>query len=167
MQVVDSFDLSVLLVGSKFGAMLDMLMDRVGTMTLISCLCVYYPNYLFYLQMSIAIDIASHWLHVHTSIAGGSTSHKAIDLDQNPILHIYYTNRKVLFGVCACNELFYSTLYLCYHTVGPFGIFKQIAYITAPVAILKTLLNLLHLYTASYNLASLDVKDRKDRKVSS
>lgn len=49
----------------------------------------------------------------------GKTSHKFIDMNENPIMHIYYTNRTVLGFMCLFNELFYAALYLLYFTPGP------------------------------------------------
>ena len=53
------------------------------------------------------------------TILQGKTSHKYIDMNENPIMHIYYTNRLVLGFMCLFNELFYATLYLLYFTPGP------------------------------------------------
>lgn len=49
----------------------------------------------------------------------GKTSHKFIDMSENPIMRLYYTNRIVLFFMCAGNEAFYAGLYLLYFTEGP------------------------------------------------
>lgn len=56
---------------------------------------------------------------VSRTILQGKTSHKYIDMNENPIMHIYYTNRMVLGFMCLFNELFYATLYLLYFTPGP------------------------------------------------
>lgn len=55
------------------------------------------------------------------SLLQGKTSHKFIDMSENPIMHLYYTSKPVLFGMCAGNEAFYAALYLLYFTEGPFG----------------------------------------------
>jgi len=55
-----------MLVASLFGAMLDMLTDRCATACLLMTLAMFYPQYAFWFQMSTALDIASHWLHLHT-----------------------------------------------------------------------------------------------------
>lgn len=49
----------------------------------------------------------------------GKTSHKFIDMSGNPIMRLYYTNRIVLFFMCAGNEAFYAGLYLLHFTEGP------------------------------------------------
>uniref|UniRef100_A0A336KH25 CDP-diacylglycerol--inositol 3-phosphatidyltransferase n=1 Tax=Culicoides sonorensis TaxID=179676 RepID=A0A336KH25_CULSO len=81
---------------SKFGAMLDQLTDRCGTMGLLVTLCTFYPKYMFIFQLSITIDIACHWLYLHSSTLQGKTSHKFIDLSGNPIMKIYYESKIVL-----------------------------------------------------------------------
>ncbi|EFO88000.1 hypothetical protein CRE_05119 [Caenorhabditis remanei] len=59
---------------SRFGAMLDQLTHRCGTLSLVMALCKFFPDHLFLLQLSAVIDIASHWLHIHaTDLSGAST----------------------------------------------------------------------------------------------
>lgn len=53
------------------------------------------------------------------SLLQGKTSHKFVDMSENPIMHLYYTNRTVLFCMCAGNEAFYAALYLLHFTEGP------------------------------------------------
>lgn len=59
------------------------------------------------------------------TILQGKTSHKFIDMGENPIMHIYYTNRTVLGFMCLFNELFYAALYLVYFTPGPLSEYKE------------------------------------------
>ena len=80
-----------------------------------------YPSYLFWFQLSVTIDIASHWIHGQVSLMSGKTSHKTIDLNENPILRLYYTSRPVLFTMCFANEMFYVALYMLYFYEGPAG----------------------------------------------
>ena len=51
---------------TKFGGMLDQLTDRIGTMCLLATLCMFYPSYSFWFQLSMAIDISCHWIYLHT-----------------------------------------------------------------------------------------------------
>ena len=60
----------------------------------------------------MGLDIVAHWLHCHVTLEQGKGSHKSFGPDSNPILRIYYTNRTVLFLMCAGNELFYRFLAL-------------------------------------------------------
>eukprot|EP00095_Tigriopus_kingsejongensis_P005885 maker-scaffold38_size502422-snap-gene-4.29 protein:Tk05885 transcript:maker-scaffold38_size502422-snap-gene-4.29-mRNA-1 annotation:"cdp-diacylglycerol--inositol 3-phosphatidyltransferase" len=95
---------------TKFGAMLDMLTDRCATMALLATLCTFYPTWTIFFQLSMIIDVSCHWIHLHASLLQGATSHKFVSADGNPIMHIYYNSRPVLFGMCAGNELFYCML---------------------------------------------------------
>ena len=82
--------------GTKFGAMLDMLTDRCATMCLCVVLAIFYPKWAILFQLSMSLDIASHWLHMHVSQMKGSSSHKSIDLSGNPIERLYYTSRVII-----------------------------------------------------------------------
>lgn len=52
------------ILGTKFGAMLDQLTDRCGTMGLLVTLSYFYPAYMFLFQLSMAIDVSCHWLYM-------------------------------------------------------------------------------------------------------
>ncbi|XP_038217497.1 CDP-diacylglycerol--inositol 3-phosphatidyltransferase [Zerene cesonia] len=149
---------------TKFGAMLDQLTDRAGTAGLLMTLATFYPKYTFWFQISMIIDITCHWIFLHASILQGKTSHKFIDMSENPIMHVYYTNKTVLFCMCAGNEAFYAALYVSYFytglTIFGIGIFPMIAVLSAPVALVKTLISVLHAIVASINLATIDNQER-------
>lgn len=49
-------------------------------------------------------------------------------------------------------------------TVGSVGLFRMGLWITAPVALLKSLINVIHLVTAARNMAALDAADRAKKK---
>ncbi|XP_029414926.1 CDP-diacylglycerol--inositol 3-phosphatidyltransferase isoform X2 [Nannospalax galili] len=99
--LLDAFDghaARALNQGTRFGAMLDMLTDRCATMCLLVNLALLYPRATLLFQLSMSLDVASHWLHLHSSVVRGSESHKMIDLSGNPVLQIYYTSRLALWG---------------------------------------------------------------------
>ncbi|KAF6206354.1 hypothetical protein GE061_017587 [Apolygus lucorum] len=151
---------------TKFGAMLDQLTDRCGTTGLILTLANFYPKYTFWFQLSIVIDIACHWFFLHTSLLQGKSSHKFHDLNENPIMAIYY-QKGPLFFMCAGNEAFYASLYILHFAEGPLirgiGLFRAVAYITFPIAIVKTLLSLVHGYVASINISLVDKTERQKK----
>ncbi|XP_063602331.1 CDP-diacylglycerol--inositol 3-phosphatidyltransferase-like [Penaeus indicus] len=166
---LDAFDghaARLLNQGTKFGAMLDQLTDRCGTMCLLVTLSHFYPDYMFFFQLSMAIDIACHWLHLHTTVMAGRTSHKSQEANTNPILRIYYTSRTVLFFMCAGNELFYASLYLLHFTEGPIiagmGLWRALSFGLLPVAILKLVLALMQGYEAAIALGGIDVRERQE-----
>ncbi|XP_014484215.1 PREDICTED: CDP-diacylglycerol--inositol 3-phosphatidyltransferase [Dinoponera quadriceps] len=152
---------------TKFGAILDQLTDRISTMCLMATLCQFYPVYAFWFLLSMTIDIACHWIYMHTTHLQGKTSHKFVDMSENPIMRLYYTNRTVLFFMCAGNEAFYACLYLLKFTEGPIlagiGLYRLLAYLSAPVALAKAAISLLHGYVSCVNLAIIDVKERQER----
>ncbi|KAL4711891.1 hypothetical protein ACJJTC_006060 [Scirpophaga incertulas] len=149
---------------TKFGAMLDQLTDRAGTACLMMTLATFYPQYTFWLQLSMAIDITGHWLYLHTSLLQGKASHKYIDMSGNPIMRLYYTNKNVLFFMCAGNEAFYAALYVMNFYTGPIvmgiGLYKLIMLVSLPVAVVKTFITVLHMVVASLNLATIDINER-------
>lgn len=104
---------------TRFGAILDQLTDRVGTLALLMVLCTLYPQYMLLFQLSAILDIASHWMYVWVTCLQGRVSHKFIDPAANPILSVYYTSRPLLFFMCAMNELFFCALYMRHFTTGP------------------------------------------------
>lgn len=154
---------------TKFGAMFDMLVDRCSTMCLCFVLAMFYPKWALFFQLWAAIDVASHWLHLHASTVKGSESHKKIDLSGNPILHLYYTSRKVLFTMCAGNELWFSMVYMLYFGEGPavisfgryaIGLWRIILYAVTPIMIGKQIISFVHLYTAALDMAAIDEAER-------
>ena len=55
----------ILMVASKFGAVLDMVTDRCTTACLLCYLCSAYPQYTFWFQGIISVDLASHYMHMY------------------------------------------------------------------------------------------------------
>ena len=97
---------------TKFGAVLDMVTDRVATSLLMVGLAVLYPSHAFAFQLLIALDLGSHWMAMTATHATNAGSHKSIDLSKNVFLYYYYTSRPCLFFVCACNEWLWMMLYV-------------------------------------------------------
>jgi CDP-diacylglycerol--inositol 3-phosphatidyltransferase len=62
---------------STFGAVLDMVTDRVGTSCLLATLCVLYPAYHPAFLSLLMLDIFSHWFQMYATLALGSSTHKA------------------------------------------------------------------------------------------
>lgn len=48
--------------------MLDQLTDRCGTMGLLVTLSHFYTNYMFLFQLSMAIDVACHWIYMQSYV---------------------------------------------------------------------------------------------------
>ena len=86
---------------TRFGAVLDMVTDRCTTSCLLVFLSSAFPRWAIVFQGLIALDFASHYMHMYASLVVGGTdsSHKNIDESQNWLLRLYYTN-KVSFSFC-------------------------------------------------------------------
>jgi phosphatidylglycerophosphate synthase len=99
---------------TRFGAVLDMVTDRCTTACLLVFLASAFPRWSIIFQGLISLDLASHYVHMYATLAmGGSrTSHKSVDETRSWVLKQYYSNQKVLFTLCALNELFFIALYL-------------------------------------------------------
>ncbi|KAL4909885.1 hypothetical protein BDW74DRAFT_45163 [Aspergillus multicolor] len=99
---------------TTFGAVLDMVTDRCTTACLLVFLSSAWPRWALIFQSLIALDMASHYMHMYAtlSMGGSNQSHKKIDSSRSWILYLYYNSRTVLFICCALNELFFIGLYL-------------------------------------------------------
>lgn len=99
---------------TTFGAVLDMVTDRCTTSCLLVFLASAFPRWSIVFQGLISLDLASHYIHMYATLAmgGSGQSHKKVDSSRSYVLHLYYTNRTVLFLCCALNELFFIALYL-------------------------------------------------------
>ncbi|KAK0503170.1 phosphatidylinositol synthase [Armillaria luteobubalina] len=180
LDVADGYAARALNQSSKFGAVLDMVTDRCATSCLLCYLASAYPTYAVLFQFLIALDFASHYMHMYSSIITGSSSHKLVTSDVSRILWLYYNDRRTLFLVCAGNELFYVALYLVkwidtpikllLHPSTPYFLagmtYQQlVAWLSAPVCILKNIINLVQLWKASKILVGVDLAERaKARK---
>ncbi|THX76183.1 CDP-diacylglycerol-inositol 3-phosphatidyltransferase PIS [Aureobasidium pullulans] len=72
------------------------------------------PKWAMLFQLLISLDLASHYMHMYAtlSMGGSGQSHKQVDAKRSWLLHLYYTNKVILFTLCAMNELFFVALYL-------------------------------------------------------
>lgn len=169
LDAVDGHAARLLGQSSRLGAMLDMLTDRLSTMCLLQNLALLYPRWAPMLQLSTALDLASHWLHMHCSALQGASSHKSLGGEGHPLLRRYYQSRALLFLLCAGNEIFYGCLYLLYWGEGPAvfpggpGLARLGLWLGAPLAALKSFLNLLQLGGAARGVASLDRAERAQK----
>ena len=96
--------------GSRIGALLDQLTDRLSSCLLLLVLSHIYPAYHHWCVGFIALDIASHWLQFYSTLACGRTSHKQV---RNWLLQMYYTTHLLLIECCA-QEIFLVGAYMAY-----------------------------------------------------
>ncbi|CAH7671810.1 hypothetical protein PPACK8108_LOCUS6630 [Phakopsora pachyrhizi] len=151
---------------SRFGAVLDMVTDRCTTSCLLCFLSSVYPKWAIMFQSLIALDFASHYIHMYSSMVSGSKSHKTVSKKQSRILHSYYTNSNTLFIFCAGNELFFVCLYLAHWYDRPMSLNNKLtwpiimAILTFPICFAKQLVNVIQFWKASHLLVETDQEER-------
>ena len=154
---------------SKFGAVLDMVTDRVSTNLLYLVLAVMNPEYYFTFALLAAADYSSHWAQMYAAAAAG-THHKVLDADRNWLLRVYYSNRVFMFLNCVSQEAFLIALYGWHHTqAGECVIAGQVMYwtmaVSFPMGALKQLINVVQLVDACKQIVKVDLKDLDNKRM--
>ena len=96
---------------SEFGAMLDMITDRLCTITLLIMLSHQYPSYKAYFLLMAVLDMTSHWLQTTSCKMAGATSHKG-NSDEPFLVSLYYKVPYLLLVCVAGAEIFTLMIYL-------------------------------------------------------
>jgi phosphatidylglycerophosphate synthase len=91
-----------LTVGTKFGAVLDMLCDRMATCVLCIVLSHFYAHAWGFFAFLIVLDIVSHWCQMYAKLASGAKTHKG---SKNPLLNFYYTFPYALLFFCVGDQV--------------------------------------------------------------
>ncbi|XP_014493211.1 probable CDP-diacylglycerol--inositol 3-phosphatidyltransferase 2 [Vigna radiata var. radiata] len=95
---------------STFGAVLDMVTDRISTACLLVVLSQLYQPGLIFLSL-LALDIASHWLQMYSTFLTGKASHKDVKDSSNWLFRAYYGNRMFMAYCCVSCEVIYLVLF--------------------------------------------------------
>ncbi|KFD60087.1 hypothetical protein M514_27729 [Trichuris suis] len=155
LDAVDGYAARYFNQSSLFGAMLDMLTDRCTTLCLLCALSVFYPKQLLFFQIFAALD-------VHDLL--GSKSHKNVSSTTSPLLRLYYTSKAFLFLMCFGNEAFFWALYVAHFDPGPIipllevRCMTALAFLSFPIALVKSGISVVHLITAAKSIARIDAK---------
>ncbi|XP_077234747.1 CDP-diacylglycerol--inositol 3-phosphatidyltransferase 1-like isoform X1 [Tasmannia lanceolata] len=96
---------------STFGAVLDMVTDRVSTACLLVILSQLYRPGLVFLSL-LALDIASHWLQMYSTFLAGKANHKDVKDSSSWLFKAYYGNRLFMGYCCVASEVLYIGLFL-------------------------------------------------------
>ncbi|XP_034679612.1 CDP-diacylglycerol--inositol 3-phosphatidyltransferase 1 [Vitis riparia] len=96
---------------STFGAVLDMVTDRISTACLLVILSQQYRPGLVFLSL-LALDIASHWLQMYSTFLLGKASHKDVKDSSSWLFKLYYGNRMFMAFCCVACEVLYIILFL-------------------------------------------------------
>ncbi|KAJ7883982.1 phosphatidylinositol synthase [Mycena leptocephala] len=188
---VDGYAARALDQTSRFGAVLDMVIDRCTTSCLLCYLFSAYPDYALCFQFLIALDFSSHYMHMYSSLVTGS-SHKHVKNHLSRILRWYYNVpvryiliifhhpgpkcTQTLFVVCFVNEPFFISLYLMRWSwaATPIGLpWSSVASLTYPQlfalcsfpgCVTKNIVNIVQLWEAAEILGGVDVAERRLRR---
>jgi len=150
---------------SKFGAVLDMLTDRMSSLVLCVVLAQLYPAIWGFFAFIIVLDIVSHWFQMYSKLLVGSVTHKGSD---NPLLNFYYTFPYALLVFCVGNEFFLVTLYLLPFWMGrlvtvgglTLSLLHLVAYATFPIFVGKQFMHVVQLYDAACVVADYDLAQK-------
>ncbi|KAH8584621.1 CDP-diacylglycerol-inositol 3-phosphatidyltransferase isoform 1 phosphatidylinositol synthase ns synthase PI synthase [Cryptosporidium sp. chipmunk genotype I] len=176
-QILDAFDghfARLLMQETKFGAMLDMITDRCSTVIIIILTITLNRNYTSLIILFLIGDISGHWLYMISSILSKKSSHKSIKKDMWPILKLYYSNKPLLFTLHTCNEALWLILYAQGCIYNKFTNLKQLnqidqrfmlstpyaLYIILPLALMKNILNFVHLFYGCNILLDIDIREK-------
>lgn len=154
--LIDAFDgLSARCLdqSSRFGQVLDYMLDRVSLM----CLCVFltmiYPHLAIFFALIVGLDITSHIARLYSLVFTGSQTHKDYSEDV-PLLRTYYSSRTFLTILCGSYDLFLGTIYWFHfypvHAILPLFLFFL------PLFVLKTVIHVLQLMSAMKKIAAID-----------
>ncbi|KAF7682755.1 CDP-diacylglycerol--inositol 3-phosphatidyltransferase [Astathelohania contejeani] len=141
---------------SILGSCLDMVTDRIATIIITIKIAEFKSWVNTLLLYMLVLDILSHFLHFNASILI-NTSHKE---NTNPILKFYY-KRKILFFVCALNELFMCSLYAFYSGI---KLPIQLIYLLGVIYMIKNLLHFIQFIYALHILTEYEIKSLKKCK---
>ncbi|KAL5366787.1 CDP-diacylglycerol-inositol 3-phosphatidyltransferase isoform 1 [Cryptosporidium parvum] len=176
-QILDAFDgyfARLLSQETKFGAILDMITDRCSTVIIIILAITLNKSYTFLMIIFLIGDISGHWLYMISSISSGGSSHKSIKEEMWPILKLYYSKKPLLFTLHACNEALWLILYgqgCIYDKATNLKQLNQIdkkfilvtsysLYMILPLALIKNIINFVHLFYGCNIILETDVKER-------
>lgn len=164
--------LTIPIIASRFGAILDMFTDRASTVCLLMLLASLYPEYTLILMANAALDICSHFAQLYATFTTGLTSHKDVSETTNVFLRIYYGNKLVLFLLCLGNEASILLFYLLKmvqkeqpeERVIPILYVEMLLYISVPFMLMKQFMHVLQLQSSMSQLSKLDMKERTQKK---
>ena len=147
---------------SKYGAVLDMLTDRMATL-LITFICIQLPNSPLsnLLIFVIILDLVSHWLQTLVAAKGG-VHHKSMK-SYFKLLDFYYGNKFFMCCLCVGYEMFFL-VYVFMFSFGDFsGLTVFVMVLSGFLGGVKSFINVQQLVSNALVLVDEDIKDIKAR----
>lgn len=97
---------------STFGAVLDMVTDRISTSALLGVLAVLRPEWALVCLALQALDVSSHWFQMFaSSLDDRGGGHKDVGFQRNFIVRLYYRYRVFMAATCVSCEVLYLCLF--------------------------------------------------------
>ncbi|KAJ3118886.1 hypothetical protein HK100_000520 [Physocladia obscura] len=165
LDALDGYAARALDQSSRFGAVLDMVLDRATTLCLLVRLAVQLANYFSWavpaIQLLAALDLVSHYSHMYASLVTGSESHKSIDKNAPWILRMYYQSKTVLF-IILLPLAGGSAVEVAVVLVEETGVLRMGVWTIAVLS--GIVVNVIQLIGAANDLVAFDVKSRAKGK---
>jgi CDP-diacylglycerol--inositol 3-phosphatidyltransferase len=145
---------------SNFGAIIDMIIDRLATCGLLMVLSSFYPDWQFLFILLMMLDIGSHWLQTQSCIVVPDNENHKIFNEPFAILNTYYKNRTFMAIVCFGAEVSLMALYYMYFNPKLMDsvLFKCFISLNVPWYILKQYISVLQIISASERIANYDLQ---------
>lgn len=157
---------------SNFGAVLDMVTDRVSTCGLLIILSQLYPDNGIVFLMLVAIYISSHWFHVISTAKKGHHKSRETLAGRNILMRLYYSVYAFFGYCCVGTEFTYILLYLLFPThlgnvtlitlpqLPAFTLYHLCYFVCAPACVMKQAINIAQLVSACHSLAEDDAIEK-------
>ena len=150
---------------STFGAVLDMVTDRVCSAMLYAILAQLYSDYYMYFFGLLALDVGSHWLLVYTSSKVAGSTHKETGDDIPFMIRIYHKYQLLCGWLVFCEQFFIGYMYAFApmfdsnkHVLDTISFTHTLFYITIPFMVWKQVVNIAHTYFSAMRLVDYDLK---------
>lgn len=141
---------------SNFGAVLDMVTDRVSTMLLLVLLCQLYPTRFEAFAGLAALDYSSHWVQMYAA----KGHHKTSNEDKNIIVRTFYGVYPFFGFCCVGTEIFYVAMVADYFVDNEILTFFLVPLFVACVS--KNIVNVAQLCSGFESVAKRDAAGDKD-----
>ena len=149
---------------SDFGAILDMLTDRVATLML-GFIAVQIPGaeYKWAVVFFSCIDIVGHWCQ-YIAAARNAKHHKQVK-NKFRILDIYYSNKPMLCILCITAEFFFLG-YIFYYTYKPTNLlFIGFWLLNTALCYFKCFLNVLQLINGTMQIVEQETPTKEQESI--
>jgi CDP-diacylglycerol--inositol 3-phosphatidyltransferase len=148
---------------SNFGAILDMIIDRISTNGLLAMLAIFYSDLFYIFIILMMLDIGSHWLQTHSALLVSKTNNHKFLEEPFKLLTIYYRSRLALCIIGWLAEIFLAQIYYIHFYKDAYlsQMFVHLLYISLPFYLLKQIISVLQIIAASDRIIQYDLKERE------